>query len=312
MKPKELLSRHIPITHLVIGLATLTVAMSALFTWQPGLQAQNRPDFDQFYQSLRDGVGTEVHFAKPGASPAEIQSSVKAVAQFIALRSGEHLSEATKSRLVSMEDQYLQGTTNGIVAHNLTTILVDLALNRIGTMTDSEIGEMATTLCGFQSPGIPPKIDRISIKPRANTVTAMTKDEFIIKVKLLRDNALARDTIKPFLINTFQEIVDSRIQSLQIAVPELYPTGALETVRLSPVQSMLLVYCISADDSLAENSHGGLRAKMMSLHDGLARRVGFYPLPDGYFAYGQNGYLYSSPMFAFEPQTIGKVLDRLQ
>ncbi len=312
MKTNKLLSRHFPITHLVIGLAILTVGMIAFLTWQPGLQAQNRTDFDQFYQSLRAGVGTEVHFAKPGASPAEIQSSVKAVAQFIALRSGEHLSEVTTSRLVSMEDQYLKGTTHGIVAHNLTAIMVDLALDRIGTMTDSEMSELATTLCGFQAPGLPPNIDRTTIRPRANTLTDMTKDEFITRVKLLRDNALARDTIKPFLINTFQEIVDTRIQSLQHAVPELYPAGGLETVRLSPVQSLLLVYCISADDSLSENSQGGLRAKMMSLHDGLARRAGSYPLPDGYFAYGQNGYLYSSPMYAFEPQTIGKVLNRLQ
>ncbi len=312
MKPKELLSRHFPLTHLVIGLAILTVVISALLTWQPGLHAQNKADFDQFYQSLRNGVGTEVHFAKPGASPAEIQSSVNSVAQFIALRSGEHLSEATKSRLVSMEDHYLKGTANGIVAHTLTAIMVDLALDRIASLTDSEMSELATTLSGFQAPGLPSNIDRTTIKPRANTLTGMTKDEFIIKVKLLRDNAIARDTIKPFLINTFQEIVDSRIQSLQNAVPELYPAGTLETVRLSPAQSMLLVYCISADDSLAENSQGGLRAKMMSLHDGLARRAGSYPLPDGHFAYGQNGYLYSSPMYAFEPQTIGKVLDRLQ
>lgn len=312
MKTNELVSRHFPITHLVIGLAILTVVMSTFLTWQPKLHAQNKADFDQFYQSIRDGVGTEVHFAKPGASPAEIQSSVNAVAQFIALRSGEHLSEATTSRLVSMEDQYLKGTATGIVAHNLTAIMVDLALDRIGTMTDSEIRRMATTLCGFQAPGLTPNIDRTTIKPRANTGTDMTKDEFIIKVKLLRDNTVARDTIKPFLINTFQEIVDSRIQSLQNAVPQLYPAGTLETVRLSPVQSMVLVYCISADDSLAENSQGGLRAKMMSLHDGLARRAGSYPLPDGHFAYGQNGYLYSSPMYAFEPQTIGKVLDRLQ
>jgi hypothetical protein len=77
---------------------------------------------------------------------------------------------------------------------------------------------------------------------------------------------------------------------------------------LRPLQAFIVYYSTLSTDTL----DGEPRAKINALYREFSRRFGHYPSPDGYFAYGANGYVCSTPLQLFLDQaTLAEFLNRL-
>jgi hypothetical protein len=96
---------------------------------------------------------------------------------------------------------------------------------------------------------------------------------------------------------------------LSAALPEQFGAAAQ---GLTPVQALLITYSVIADDPLMDSTPN-LKKRMKALQERIERGEGHYPSPDGHFAYGVNGYLYSTPLdLTLDEQTVNDILSRVE
>jgi hypothetical protein len=265
----------------------------------------------------RDGVGREVQFAAPNASAENITSSVNTVASFIYSRSGISLSASTKTKLAQMETRALNGTRRSITVGELSEVMTAMALERLSSLTDQQIEYMASSLSGFDVPDLPNSFRNNGIRVRASRSVGTTQAEFADQVKAIRGQ-LGTTTGKAFQSMAHDAIlaeVQGRVKILSEAVPEQF-AGIWDvsndrpgSVGVTPLRAILVTYSVAGDDALYD-SESNLRLRMRTTQEGIASVTGGnYPSPDGHFAYGANGYLYSTPLdLVFDEQTVNRLL----
>ncbi|MFN2454354.1 MAG: hypothetical protein ABR577_09050 [Pyrinomonadaceae bacterium] len=268
----------------------------------------------QFYANVHDGVGSEVQFAKSGDDARNIRASIESVSQFMRKRSGTDLNGRTKTRLADMEAGTLVGTNRRITAAELSEILAATALERLSAASDEEINHAAVTLQGFDAPDLSRRrgtAARVSLRASRGGIDPLP-EEFAAQVKAVRDSdpIIKNTIIKSAATRIAANEVQGRMKCLSAAVPEQFSVAA--TSGFTPLQAVLIAYSIASDDPM-DYSATNLQKRMQFTHDVVERHTGQpYPAPDGHFAYGPNGYIYSSPLdFIFDDRTINVLLNHI-
>lgn len=296
---------------------TFAVALAALagtLVWRSSADQQTRAERSrqQLLARVRDGVGSEVHFA---SSPGDnVHASVNAVAQFIHKRSRVQLDGATKNRLAGLEAETLAGARRRISLSELGEAMTATALARLASLSDAEIARLDQSLRGFDHPKLPAGFKRgRGLSLRVGHVNMMSSDEFTGQVKALRSQ-MGTPVGQVFAASArrvVDEEVGKKVSLFAEAVPQQFG-GAGGAGGLTPLQALLVAYSVASEDHLTD-SEANLNKRMAATRDGIVRIINEdYPAPDGHTAYGVNGYLRSSPLdIVFDAPTVNALLDRI-
>lgn len=305
------------------GLILLVLACGAVIgikLWQTSATNRSREEYRQQYMArVRAGL-SEVAFASQGSSHGEVRASVESVARFIRKRSGVNLNHSAIARLTEMEEHVLNGNGHRILGTDLGVILRDSAYERVAELTDQEIDGAIETLRGFDAPDLPNthRRGRNIIYLRADRGGPKVTEKVFAQARSFRDQARAGDeTFRFFLGSIASQEVSSRGRLLNEASPNQFPAdkdsyNAFD-VKLTPVQAVLFAYSVISDDHLLD-AEAGHQKYLKFMRDFRARSSGGqYPDPHGRFAYGTNGYLYSSPLDLFlNDQAVERILERIE
>jgi hypothetical protein len=265
----------------------------------------------EFSARLLDGVGTQVPFASSASGPETVRASVNLLATFLYRRSGVMLDDATQTRLADMEARTLAGLSPRVSSSLLAKILATVAQGRAMSLSDQEIDYAVETMRGFYAPDLPAMFrdGRSAVQFRASVEGSLSPDSMAAGMRALRMNP-AGSTLLPLLNQKIADQVTQRLALLGAALPEKFSSTAY---GLTPVQAVLVGYAIAADDHLGD-SDANLRRRMYSMQAGIQRLIGApYPSPDGHFAFGANGYFFSTPLnLVFDKVTVNRFLDGIQ
>ena len=95
----------------------IAAAFGSFGVWR-SLAVQKQPIGSSIYESIRRGLGNEVKFASLGDPKGQIVASVESVDNFLFERAGLRMSKETKDRLVTMEENTLNGITRRLSAED--------------------------------------------------------------------------------------------------------------------------------------------------------------------------------------------------
>lgn len=265
----------------------------------------------KFMASVREGVGTEVRLVRHGDDMKSVRASVESLSQFMRKRSGVDLAGQTKNRLADMETRTLAGASRRITADELSEILAATAVERIAMSSDQEISRAVETMRGFDAPDLPDSFrnTRRYAQLRASAVSNITPENLTFQLKTVRSaDFVSRALLKAAIKRPVAREVESRSKYLGEAVPEQF--GAVGSEGYSPLQAVLIAYSAASDDPLADSTDN-LQRRLKSIQDGIGKLTGHpYPSPDGHFAYGPNGYIFSTPLdLIFDERTVNLLLD---
>lgn len=321
MKYLSMLRRVRPV---LATLVLLGIAFIATGVWwhssavRPDKNAENK---QRLHSRIRKGVGTEVEFATTNSSPGNIRASVNSVDNFIFKRSGVKLSGPTKNRLAAMEEHVLNGAGRRLTIAELSQIITAVGLERASILTDQEIAHMDKSLRGFDAPGLPDGFRRGHerfITPRVGSLRKMSSEQFITQMKSLRDqiSTPTGEVLRGVTGSAVYQEMHGRASSFSEAVPEKFGgmwnvSNDTEGVGLTPLQAVLLAYSVASEDLLCDSEV--TIGKYMNAVQVSRSGAQEYPSPNGHFAYGTNGYIYSSPIdLVFDEQTVNRFLDRIE
>lgn len=307
---------------LVLGVLSLLVL--AVCMWRSSaLQADKQAEAKRrFHERIRDGFGREVQFASPGDPSGVIRASVNSVDNFIFNRSGVKLSGPTKNRIAEMEERTLNGESRRVTVLELSDVISATALERLSTLSEQEIFHLDDSLRGLKDPELPDSFQRTReahIKLRASHVQVMNSGEFIAQVKTLKAQigSPGGDVFSGMARNTIANAVKDRVRLFTEAVPEKFagnPSAGSEgqvTTGITPLRAVLLLYSVASDDQFADSAPN-LKKSMINMQEALAARFGRYPAAEGHFAFGVNGFIYSTPLdLVFDERTLNSFLNRL-
>jgi hypothetical protein len=291
----------------VVALAILACTIAiGISLWHSFATNPNRADHrKQYIARVRNGL-SEIRFARDGSSHGEVRASAESLARFMRKRSGVDLSQATIAKLTAMEERVLNGEAHRISGSDVSAILRDVAYERVAALTDQDIARAVETLRGFDAPDLPEEYrrGRNIIYIRADRGGPKVNEKVVAQLKTFRDQARSGDGTFKYLLGSYTgREVDSRARLFNEATSEQF-AGSSDSanpfdVKLTPAQALLVAYSVLSDDRLLDaevehQKHLKLMRDFRAKHSG-----GYYPDPKGHFAYGVNGYLYSSPLDIF-------------
>jgi hypothetical protein len=310
---------------LTIALVLLSVSLLAAGIWRSGavLVGKSAADQQLLNHRIRKGIGSEVAFAAVGSDAGSIRASVNSVDQFIFKRSGAKLPGPTKNRLADMEARALDGAAPRLTITELANILTDVALERLHRLTDQEIAHVDKSLRGFHDPALPESFrrgrDRF-IKLRAGSLRIMSSEKFTAQVKALRSQVGTPigEIFEGMTRNAVRESLSRRASLFSAAVPEKFGSAwdvanDRESSGVTPLQAVLFAYSVASEDLLcdSEETLGKYMRAIQISRSGSSEKT--YPSPDGQSPYGDNGYIFSSPIdLVFDELTINSLLDQIE
>jgi hypothetical protein len=292
---------------------TLTCAFIVVWSiWRAPSVYSDQNAEEEFNAHVREGVGVEARLPATDATSAEVRAAVDNAANFISNRSAVSFSEPVRARLASMEASALAGTTLRLSSDDLSNIIADTSIERIKSLSDTQITYAAEVLRGYNAPDLPPSFQRgrAHVRLRGSDGVGVTPEEFVEQVTTIKNaNRPSTSIYRGAAQTKAAELLQGRIKYLSAALPEQYANASAE---MTPLQALILTYSVAADDYLTYNQPH-LRAHMEAVHDGLSDYLGApYASPAGKRAYGVNGYIFSTPLdLAFDEQTINRFLDRI-
>ncbi len=294
--------------------ACATVACIGL--WHSSATGEKKSDGREQYVARMRGGLSEVEFAAPDSPPGAARAEVESLARVIRKRSGTDLSRATKDRLAELEERTLRGDLRPVTASEFAAVLTQSLLERVAGLSDDEVARAIESTRGFNAPDLPEEFSRgrSNVRIRANWGGPKVSDALVAQVRTFRDQVASGDAAFRLLVSGFiNKEVETRAQLLQEALPNQFKrkSGALtgaSNLTLTPVQAILVAYSVISDDYLLDNE-ANLRRDMKGIRNFRAKRAGRFPDPEGYFAYGTNGFLYSSPLdLLMDEQAVGRML----
>ncbi len=309
-----------------LSLALTCVAVGIIVIQRSSARQQNRNQSvtaegkRQLHSRIRDGIGLEVQFFS-NSSSKDVSDSVDSVESFIQSRSGIKLGREINSKLAVLEQSVLSGTSRRITISQLSEILTDVALHRLATLSDEEIGHVDDTLRGFHTGGMP---DMMSAR-RAIQLQGMgilvSSERFIQEMKQLRTQCSSGhgEVTRAMVQGFVEKNLDASVRTLSEAVPEQFggiwdSTNNREGLAgVTPLQALVLTYSLASQDLLCD-SQDNLKRRMRATRDALTRLTGqTFPNSDGYVPFGPNGYLTSSPLdLVFDDATLGFMLKEMR
>ncbi len=245
---------------------------------------------EEYKQQVRNGLA-EINL--PSSTDSNlINAASDSLAGFMSYRSGIQISQVNKNLLAGKEQSAIS-QSKGITPSQLSQILTQIAGERISSLTDSEISNATENLRGFNSPDLPAsfQLGRSNVKLRANGEGVMTATRFQTEVTGIRDGGLNK-FVRSAISSRIALEVERKVNLLRDSGS---PEFAQAKSKLSPMQALLITYSIVTDDPLTYNQ-AGLQQKMQNLKQGLSQVTGqTYSSPTSQKAFGDNGYLFSSP-----------------
>ena len=293
------------------GLLFIAVVASGAIIWQNN-RAQTKDNYEEeFHQTIRDALA---EIKLPTTKNAiEINAVAQNLANFIEYRSGVRLSQANKDLLRELENKSWQQSKK-INRGHLARILSDAAIEKVANATDAEIEYVAKNLGGFDAPDLPENFKRGNKNAhlRANGAGSVDKEEFIEQAKALRDTVRSNKIAQSFVAGAINREVDERIDLLAKASPKDFSSSRND---LTPAQAILVTYAVITDDVPARNQKDLQNA--MEVVQRTATRLSssnqVYPSPNGQHAYGDNGYLFSTPAsLLFDDATLTTILNGIK
>jgi hypothetical protein len=269
---------------LIIGFAATGIWHSRA-TQRKGTAPGSAEMNQRFQEEMRKGVGTEVRFARPGASAEQLSDSVDSVASFIQERSGLPMSKATKNSLIEMERTALQSGSR-ISTDQLSVALADSLTERMAAMSDGDILRVEKALR--------PSGEQIAL--RADGKYALPLETFRSEAKGVRDQLAAGDEATANAIRVVvSEVVEERVSALSEAAGAQF--GNVSREGFTPLQALLVTYSVIADDNLAHSAND-LKA--------MSRQSVNRPVKNDRddVAYGPHGRLFSAPVHMFFNQEV--------
>ncbi len=275
--------------------------------WQK-THAQTKNNTEEFHQNIRNALA-EINLPTTNNVSA-IDAVAENLANFIFYRSGIQLSQTNKDLLRELE-QKSWNQSKKINRGHLIRLLSDLAIEKITNTTDAELEEVAKILSGFDAPDYPERFKgkKMYVRLRASGAGTNDKEEFIEQAKVLRDTIKSNKIVQSFVVSAIDREIEQRIRLLAAASPQDFGNS---TADLTPAQAILITYAIVADD-VPQRNQKALQQMMEVVHKAFSRNNQFYPSPQGYRAYGANGYLFSSPAnLLLDDATMTKILNGIK
>ncbi len=258
---------------------------------------------------VKQGLG-EIKFSS-SSSENKIAASVKSLSKFMEDRSGTILSPNAQQTLVFQEQGFRSNKSKGISLSDLGELVYETVLERASKWNEQETASAIESWKGFDHPDLPEsyKKGRSAIKLRASGKFIRIDQLSSFLSALKRGNGEIPEFYLSFVKREIIERTENKYKFLSELMPEQFPPSEQ---NVSPFNSMLLAYSIIADDSLA-GSMDNLNREMNSVSEWSKKEYGKYPSPNGFKAYGPNGYKYSSPTdILFDDNGINIFLNGLQ
>ncbi len=247
---------------------------------------------EAYSQKIRNGLA-EIKLPTKNDT-ASINDAPDRLSNFIRYRSGVELSESNKNILRAAE-QNAWDNSKRVDAAALTQIISDIAIERIPKTGDAEITALTDSLRGFDAPGLPADFQKSRsrlVKLRASGIVNMPADDFKLELTKLRDGGIQSRIAKNLIYVSLTNEVNRCVNTLRQADPKFF--GGTQS-RMTPAQALLVTYAVVADDALT-NNQAELAQKMQDMQQLNSKVVqGDFPSSYGQKAFGDNGYLYSSP-----------------
>ena len=285
---------------------------------------------EQVHAFVRAGLGREVVLAGVGACPDEVWASVNSVTSFIRQRSGLRLDPAITDRLARMEERVLNGKHRRITAQELGALLTGIAMERIQNSSEAEIEQVADGFANIKvirrvvqsnppnAHGQPCPADEGARLPdkimlRSNGQGIMSREDFIKQAKTLRarlQSPVILVTLIGLMRQDAKELITERVDSFADALPGQWNQARRQ--GLTPVQAFLVVYSAASDDPLWY-SNAELRQMMNRSETHLRETTGVAISSEGRAAYGNGGYIFSTPLnLALDQRTTVRILDLIE
>lgn len=307
----------IKLRSIAITLCFLTVIASGLLIWQarPNLASNNN---EVYRQKLVDGLGSNIHKATPEMSIEESASFVEQATSFLHERSGIEFQQTAKNKLALLELRVSKGEAKYLTLSQLSDLVTNLVLDRVEVFSDTEITDAVEKMKGFNAPELPESF-------------LQARQQGLVKLRYGKQDVNAQDVIahiqdmrnrRAFYQPLVHQYVKTEFEKRLIVFSENLPQewgGAWNTssqtegsLGISPLQAVTLLYSLAADDALLLSA-GNLRQEMGKVQSALAKICNSYPSPNGHYAYGVNGYFYSSPVDLFFDETnFEKLVDSIE
>lgn len=289
---------------ITLSLAMFVALTAGVFMWT-ATTTSGTTDSAEFKQEIRNAI-SEANLAKNNDTTA-IYATPDNLANFIYNRSGIQFSQTNKDSLRLIEQQ-AWNQSKRITQGGLANALTQVSFERLVNLSDTDIDNMAVTLTGFDAPGLSNfyQGSRDTVVLRFTGEGRMTKTAFKNQVQFARDNAVACQSIalcsseemfqyemtRAALRNRIANEISIRMNSLGRA-DENFSGGNIDD--MTPAEAMLISYSVVTNDLIA-GSQSELLQKMSALQQTRSQLANkSFVSPQGYRAFGTNGYLHSSP-----------------
>jgi hypothetical protein len=288
----------------LVALFCIAILVISALTWKTDTSSGVTSE-EEFKEQIRNGLA-EIDLPTSN-NLSEINSASDNLANFISYRSGIQISQANKNLLKNTEQSFW-AESKSVTPEQLNQILTDVVLERIPNLTNTNITNATESLRGFNASNLPTGFQqgRSNVRLRSNGEGIMSATLFQTEVTDIRDSGVNK-FVQSAISSRIALEVERRITLLADASPETFGEAKSE---LTPMQAMLITYSIVTDDPLAYNQ-AGLQQKMQGIQQGISQAIGAsYPSPQNYRAYGENGYIYSSPAnLALDDSSITRILN---
>jgi hypothetical protein len=253
---------------------------------------------------LLAGVGSAVTIA---TNPSSVAQSVNTVASFVSSRSGVVMSATVSSRLQDLETRTINGQLHRLTPSQVAGVLSDSLHERLASVTDNQIEFMAynSFRVWTDARNLPYWSPQVLLRKSSGGI----KDQptFFQKAKEYRDSSTAEALVyRSQAPGMIADDLQKRFAELQTEV------SAWASNDLSPIQAYVLAYSLVSDDDLAFSLSQQLDM-MQKIENRLFAAHGVPRSAAGRRPFGDNGYLYSSPVGTFyDDQIVNKFLNRLE
>lgn len=294
------------ITNRVKTLIFSLIAVSALgLIFLPAQQTQKAAQNTNQSSSRAEYINrvsqglAEAQLSSAGVTPTV---AVNSMANAMELRSGVNFSPVARQELITMETAAISGKQGLVSFDKFVDVVTDTVLEQASRLTDQEISQVIRTARGFSAPGIPEKLKNQHIGIFPGYYVEVSDKEAFNQLKAAT-NPTAQLFIRPRVHSKIKEQTKTRLSDFAKASPLTFgqawdTANNLPGKGLTPAQAMLLTYTLVSGDSFADTTTS-LSNAMQKKQNALVRSYGSYPSPSGHYAYGANGYLFSSAFALF-------------
>jgi hypothetical protein len=288
----------------VLGLALFAISLVMVTAFWKTEVSSGTTDLEVLNQEIRSGLA-EINLPTSNNLNA-INTATDNFAHFVSYRAGIQINQTNKD-LIKNTEQNFRSNSKKITPDQLSQILSEIAVERIPTLTNSEINDATESLRGFIASDLPLRFQqgRSNVMLRANGEGIMSASTFQGEITSIRDSGVNKFAQSAISSRISLE-VERKVNMLTDASPESF--GSAKS-SLTPLQALIIAYAVVTDDPLAGNQ-ADLAQKMQNRQQGISQAIGGpYSSPTNQRAYGVNGYLFSTPAgWALNDATINRIL----